>query len=117
VQFHFNDGIYRAVRITGPTHNLLGLAFLTPQEKGGDVVSVEPLTRANEPARLHAEDVREKVLEGVREANAHLQANYRPSRIQFVLSDSGPVEIYRMLARRIVERLHHHPDSYSGTAD
>jgi len=117
MQFSYTNGVYRVMRITGPTHNLLGLAFLTAQEKGGDVVSVEPLTKANEAARLHAEDVREKVLEGVREANAHLQANYRLSRIQFVLSDSGPVEIYKMLARRIVERLHQYPDSYSGTSD
>ena len=118
MQFHFNNGIYGVVRITGPTHNLLGLAFLTPQEKGDAVVSVEPLTlKANEPVRLNAENVREEVLEGVREANGQLRANYRASRIQFVPSDSGPAEIYRMLARRIVERLHHHPDSYSGTAD
>jgi len=27
------------------------------------------------------------------------------------------VEIYKMLARRIVERLHQYPDSYSGTSD
>lgn len=118
MQFNFNNGIYRVVRITGPTHNFLGLAFWTPQEKEGDAVSVEPLTiKPNEPVRLDAEDVREEVLEGVREANAQLRANYRPSRIQFVPSDSRPAEIYRMLARRIVERLHHHPDSYPGMAD
>ena len=116
MQFSFDGEIYKVARITGPAHNYLGLAFMPPGTNG--TVQVEPIAlKPDEPVRLRADEVRDSVMKGIDEANAELGTSYRPSRIQFVLGDSRPAEIYRMLARRIVERLHHHPDSYSGTSD
>jgi len=116
VQFLSDGEIYKVVRITGPTHNFLGLAFMQPKTNG--IVSVEPITmNAGEIVRLRADEVREQVMEGIKEANAELGANYHPRRIQFVPSDSTPVEIYRMLAKRIIQRLHTEPESYQGTVD
>jgi len=116
MQFNFDGELYKVVRITGPTHNYLGLAFMPPGTSG--IVRVEPITlKPDEPVRLRPDEVREKVLEGISEANSELGTSYRPSRIQFVIGDSRPAEIYRMRARRIIERMHHHPDSYAGTAD
>jgi hypothetical protein len=116
LRFSFDGEIYKVVRITGPTHNFLGLAFMQAGVNG--TVRVEPIVlKPGEPVRLRADEVRDKVMEGISEGNAELGTSYRASRIQFVPGDTGPVDIYRMLARRIVQRMHLRPGSYDGDAD
>ena len=73
--------------------------------------------KPDEPVRLRTDEVREQVMKGISEANAELGTSYRPSRIQFVSGDTGPADIYRMLAKRIVQRTHLQPGSYQGDAD
>ncbi len=114
MQFHSDGQIYRAVSITGPTHNFLGIEFSSVDIEI-DAVFVEPVQlRPSEPVLLASEEVKKWTLEGIQEANEELGTNYRLRRITFVASDSLPAEIYRSLAKRIALRLHAQPDAFNG---
>ena len=103
MQFVREGGLFKVVRVTGPTHNYLGLAFRDQEdaEVEIDVMDIRP----GEPTRLKADEVKAEVLAGVDAANRSLGTSYRVRRIQFVRSDSPPVEIYRHLAVKLVERV------------
>ncbi len=103
MQFIQENDWYKVVRITGPAHNLLGLEFA--RTVGGPVV-IEPLpVKDGQDCRIGADEVRLSVLAGVVEANQCLGSQYCVKRIQFVPTDSPPADIYRTLAKSIVERL------------
>jgi hypothetical protein len=103
MQFIQDNEWYKVVRITGPAHNLLGLAFGNETD---DQVTVEPLPIKNDQiSRISAEEVRQHVLHGVMEANQSLGTQYQVKKIQFVPADTPPPDIYRTLAKTIVERL------------
>lgn len=104
MRFTKDGDLIKAVRITGPCHNLLALSF-SDVEMGPGILVEELESPSGEPPRLRAEDVQREVCEGVQEANAELYTRYKLARLQFVPSDSPPVEVYRLLAKRIVERL------------
>jgi len=105
VQFLVDGDVYRVVRITGPTHNMLGLKFVTGDEPND--LKLEPLSSDADVqgATLRPDEIRHNVLEGVADANRTLGTNYRVGLIQFLPSDSPPVVVYRELARRLVERI------------
>lgn len=114
VKFQSDGNAYRAVSITGPTHNLLGIEFAT-SDAVDDAFVVEPVQlKPTEPVRLTADEVQKWVLEGLRQANEELGADYRLRRIMFVVSDSPPAEVYRELAKRIAFRLHARPTTFNG---
>ena len=95
------DGeFYKVTRITGPTHNFLSVKF-------GDTADphIEPLDK-KEVDGLHAKDVKYQVLSGIREANNRLCTDYQAAHIQFVRSDSPPIEIYNELALHITLQMH-----------
>lgn len=104
MQFSRDGEWYQVVRITGPTHNLLGL-------KLGGLDSpepiVEPLSVSHEAPVIDAEDVQRQVLEGVTEANAQLGTDYQVKAIRFVRTDTPSSSIYRSLAKVIVEQVAH----------
>ncbi len=103
MQFIQDNEWYKAVRITGPAHNLLGLAF--GNETDGQVI-VQPLpVKDSQAKRISAEDVRQHVLNGVMDANQGLGTAYHVKKIQFVPTDTPPLDVYRALAKSIVERL------------
>jgi hypothetical protein len=104
MQFIQDNEWYRAVRITGPAHNLLGLCF--GGASGNDDVVVQSLpTQEKEIDRISGDDVRQHVLDGVADVNRSLGVSYNVTKIQFVPSDSPPVDIYRFLAKSIIERI------------
>ena len=112
MQFHTDGKVFKIVRITGPTHNYLGLSF---SEDGVDHIDIESMPLGEDgPARLSAVDVCKFVRLGIERANSELSSSYRLKKIQFVLSDSPPVEIYADLARHIVERMHLRRNAYNG---
>jgi hypothetical protein len=114
MQFHSDGTTYKAVSITGPTHNLLGMEFAA-SDAVDDPVVVEPVhLKPTEPVRLAPGEVQKWVLEGLRQANEELGADYRLRRIMFVVSDSPPAEVYRELAKRIAFRLHTRPTTFNG---
>ncbi len=103
MQFVREGDLFKVISVTGPTHNYLGLMF------GGqdgadidvDVMDIKP----NEPKNLNAGEVEQQVRDGVDAANLALGTRYQVQRIQFVPSDSPPVEVYKDLAMRLVEHV------------
>ena len=94
-----NGDFFRIVRITGPSHNMLSLLYGT--EGLEDIEVLDDDTEST----LEIEEVRKQVLAGVSEANIALDKNYRVERIQFLRSDSSPVEIYRTLAFELTKQM------------
>jgi hypothetical protein len=104
MQFTRFGTYYRVSRITGPTHNLLGIEFGQDANSADTFVEILHVAGDSE-SRLSIDDVRQKVLQGVKEANEQLGTSYVVTRMQFVSGDSPPADIYRLLARSIAERL------------
>ena len=102
MQFSRDGDWYQVIRITGPSHNLLALKLGEP---GSPVPIVERLSVSNEAPTIDADDVQRQVLEGVREANAQLGADYQVASIRFVTTDTPSPSIYRSLAKIIVEQV------------
>ncbi|MDR0779916.1 MAG: hypothetical protein LBF16_04350 [Pseudomonadales bacterium] len=114
MKFHSDGLTYKAVSITGPTHNFLGVEF-APSDVITKSILVEPVQlNPMEPAKLVADEVKHWTEKGVREANEEMGTDYRLSRITFVVSDSPPVEVYREMAKRIALRLHARPLAFNG---
>lgn len=104
MKFYTDGSIFKAISISGPTHNYLGLGF---SNDASNEVAVDAISlNDGEPQKLDVARVRRLVEHGVDEANRNLAASYRLKLIQFILSDSPPEEIYYELAARIVERMH-----------
>jgi hypothetical protein len=101
MRYSLNGDFYRVMRITGPTHNLLGLAFSEGDSQG---VTVERLTEA--PEQSIDELALEKVVtSSVEEANKAFGTGYQLCRIQYVPTDTPDLETYSYLARMIIERM------------
>jgi hypothetical protein len=98
--YHANGDWHQMTRITGPTHNLLGLVLVTAPHHGRP--SVEVL--GNGEAQVRPEIVRE-VQNGIRKANAELGTHYAVSRIRYVASDTPSEGVYEMLAQALVRRV------------
>ncbi|MCA6113832.1 hypothetical protein J6524_02660 [Bradyrhizobium sp. WSM 1738] len=92
MQFSRDGDWYQAVRITGPSHNLLALKLGEPS---ASAPIVERLSVSNEAPVIDADDVQKQVLEGVSEANAQLGTDYRVAAIRFVTTDTPSSTIYR----------------------
>ncbi len=106
VQFHDDGFTYKAVSISGPTHNFLGVEFVPPGAVARPVL-IEPVRLfPTEPIRLAADEVLLWVEQGMKEAGEELGVEFRLSRIIYVVSDSPPVEVYRDIAKRIAHRMH-----------
>ena len=73
MQFSRDHEWYRVVRVTGPTHNLLGLKF----GERGRQPEIEALSVEDGDATIIADGVKQQVLEGVAEANAEAGTNYK----------------------------------------
>ena len=101
MEFSRSGRFYRAVRITGPGHNLLGLDLV---EAPGEVAVID-LAPASSPPGLSAAEVSREVKEGVEAANRELGTAFHVAAIEFLSSDTPPLRVYAGLAWRIVERL------------
>ena len=104
MHFTRHEEFYAVSRIAGPRHNLLQLRF------GGEGV-LEPVceclppigTCEHEPLDVRA--LIDHVQAGVDEANERFGSAHRVTHIRFVENDTGPEEIYALLASSIVERI------------
>ncbi len=98
------DGeLYKAVRVTGPHHNMLGLVLSPGPVEETEVEQLGPRANADQSGRLDPGQVLARVLEGVGEANRALDTQYGVVRVQFDPTDTPPLAAYILLARRIVE--------------
>ena len=102
---------HRITRITGPTHNFLGLSF-TDQAESIRMGSLFLEENCSCPVVLEPLEVKEHVLRGVEEANQDLGTGYKINYIEYVANDSGPAPVYEMLASCIVHHMHELGDEY-----
>jgi hypothetical protein len=105
MQFIRVKNCFKVVRITGPSHNLLGIEFGEVSDSPEEAVVESLPSDGGNTASLSETEVRKNVVLGVAEANREFGTNYVVSRIEFVPTDSPPAETYRALARSIIERL------------
>jgi hypothetical protein len=107
---HFrHDGSKHAVtRITGPSHNYLAITFTTEnQSREPQVIELPPRGDCEHRSLDHAR-VLAAVFAGVAEGNREFSASFAVESLQYVANDTGPEEVYRPLARAIVEETLRH---------
>jgi hypothetical protein len=102
MQFSRDREWYQVIRITSPTHNLLGLKF---GEREVSQPIIEALSVDDGEATIIADTVKQQVFEGVAEANAEAETSYKVVAIRYVVTDSPSSSIYRSLAKSLIERL------------
>ena len=104
MQFIDKAPLYRIIRITGPTHNLLGLELSENPTSAKPTIDI--LDAGDDaPAKLNLDDVLAAVSKGVDAVSGETGKTFWIKRIQFLQSDSRPVEIYTMLAAEILRRV------------
>ena len=97
--------VYAVSRITGPTHNYLGLQLMTSKdERAPRVEALPPIGSCQHPVLDETALVLE-VLRGVSDANNDLGCQYSVEAIQYVLNDTPPETVYRGLAALIVREV------------
>ena len=104
---------YVVSRITGPTHNFLGLRF----GGVGDCILSQKWVQSNFQQCVEPELVRREVLAAVAEANAKWSTNYTVAEVEFVGDDTPIYRAYRMLANLLIERMHSDLLSSEPTSD
>jgi hypothetical protein len=106
MQFVQRGNLLIATRITGPSHNFLGVELAPP----GVIGSVPRAEAVDSPSgcegTVAAESILDWVTEGLAQVNSELGASYRLSRLQFVSTDTPHPHAYRMLIVAIIKRVH-----------
>jgi hypothetical protein len=105
MQFVKLGDFFAAVRITGPSHNLLQIR-LSSSEQEQIVCERLPATGDCRHAPLDEEEIVRAVQEGVAAANQELGSRYVISHIKYVENDTRPEAVYGVMAKRILQ--HHH---------
>jgi len=100
MQYVYDGVFFKAVKITGPKHNLLSLSLgesndITVTKLGDEAVSC-----------IESNDVLRQVKEGLNDINIELGTNYSINEIQFVCSDTPSGNIYNELTKKIILRIH-----------
>lgn len=103
MQFLYDGTYYRAIRITGTKHNLLGLSLGSSES-----VKISKLQASEmHNATIESDDVLTQVISGLKEINHQLQSNYHITEVQFVSTDTLDKDIYKMLTKELISRIHH----------
>jgi len=102
MQYIFDKGVYKIVRITGPQHNLLGIR-LTDSECVKNVVSL-PI-KDNDQPKVDKLNVLSQVESGLNKINKELNKNYHISEIQFISSDTMSSSVYSLLIQELIKRI------------
>jgi len=101
MQFYRDGTLFKVVRITGPTHNLLCAEIVIGNES---IAKIECLPiRSNETAILDPDEVLREVQAGLHDASKRLGICFTAKRVQFLPSDSLPVEVYRSMADALAD--------------
>ena len=105
MQFVRDGEFYKVARITGPTHNFLGLSL--ERARPDHLPDVEALDMAAGSGRLDAARVVEAAQRGVAAANEALGSEFLLVKVMFVSDDSPPEDVYESLAEAIIRELVH----------
>ena len=103
--FTYDGEFYKIVKITGPSHNLLGLSFFNNNE---DIIetSIIALDEKNSKVQnIEKKDIMQQVKLGLEEANKKFSVNYKIKKIQYLKSDTYSSEIYKELTKIIIKNL------------
>jgi hypothetical protein len=103
MQFIFDGNIYKAIKISGPKHNILGLAIdATGHIKECKIVTLD---ETNPEININPSDVEEQVQAGIREINQQFGVNFVVKEIQYVPADTPSKTIYKELTIEILKRV------------
>jgi hypothetical protein len=102
MQFIKDNDLYKAARITGPTHNFLAIRL-----SGTNCdTKVTPLPiKQGDVERLDGKKVLAQVLNGLDEVNQELGKKYFVSEIQFIPSDSESSSVYGLLINELIKQI------------
>jgi len=100
MQFIKEDDLYKVARITGPSHNLLGVRLSDVQCS----IKMTPLPMSTgEIEVLDGQKVRSQVLKGLDAVNLELCKHYFISEIQFIPSDTASSSVYIDLIQSLIQ--------------
>ena len=104
MQFINEAPVYKLVRVTGPTHNLLVLRF-SPKPVESPVL-VQALDAARSCVNPMGEaEVLANVMRGMEECMGEFGKQYFLEAIQFLAGDSRPADVYREMTKEIIRRI------------
>ena len=103
MQFTYDGELYKVIRVTGPSHNLLGISFANSESKSLDIEVLQIDGEKRES--ILADNVKEQVLLGINEINEELNTNYKLKKIQFLTSDTLSEDIYKELVKELVKQI------------
>lgn len=102
MQFVYDGQFYKAVKISGPKHNLLSISLGKSEQ-----TTITALKQGLDYRQLVDEDdVLSQVTSGIEQLNAELGTDYFVEKIQFVPSDTPSQTVYNELVKAIVTRVH-----------
>ena len=104
MQFVNNAPVYKLIRVTGPTHNLLVLRFSTSAvTESVRVDALDVTQKCLNPIGAH--EVLQKVLSAIEDCEAESGKRYFLEAIQYVAGDSRPVDVYYEMTKEIIKRI------------
>ena len=93
-----------ASMITGPKHNLLQLRIGTGPQGTLACEMLPPIGNCvHKP--LNPEEIVERVVEGLVEANSRLGTNHSLTHVRYVENDTGPEVVYGYMCIKLLEHL------------
>ena len=104
MRFIKTNEIYKIVRITGNSDNILGVCFT---QKNNELLEIIEWDLKNtETIKTSRSEIQLQVLSGLRLVNQYLNTNYRVSKIDYVPVDSPNNSIYEFLIQELIKHLH-----------
>lgn len=104
MRFLFDGETYRAVRITGPVHNMLGLAIGKPVGEHATLRALEAREQRGD-SDLSGEAVAAEVTEGLAEYNARGGRQFQIKTIDYSPADTPLSGIYKSLTIALLDRI------------
>lgn len=102
MQFVLDNGVYKVARITGPSHNFLGIR-LSDDKRKMKVLSLQ--SDCCKILRINEEEVVNQVSLGLARINENLSKQYFISEVQFVASDTYSSDVYELLTMELISRI------------
>lgn len=103
MQFIYDGVFYKAIKISGPKHNFLGLNFDSKIEGISDY-EVIVLEDKNTNTNIESTEVIRQVQAGVEEINERFGTNFIIRQIQYVATDTPSENVYKELTIEILTR-------------
>ncbi len=103
MQFLYDGSFYKAVKVSGPKHNLLAIS-LGSNCKAPEIIELSSKEKGSQ--RLDSDEVLSQVVFGLEQVNQELGTNYMVEAIQYVPSDTPSKQVYIELTQLIIKKIH-----------